>query len=82
MSCLNKDADAEDESFKFTASLCQDYTSWHSQPVPLNSSPASTSGFTPDLPVTKKKRPKTNIVYSNQRTQQLAPMLSPRLSMQ
>ncbi|KAJ8588597.1 transcription initiation factor IIE, beta subunit [Rhizopogon salebrosus TDB-379] len=61
MASLNKDADA----FKRVLHR-QDYTSWHSQPVPLNSSPASTSASTPapDLPATKKKRPKTNIVYS------------------
>ncbi|KAG1731432.1 hypothetical protein EDB19DRAFT_1722381 [Suillus lakei] len=68
---LGKDADA----FKRVLHR-QDYTSWHSQPVPLNSSPstpapapaptiaaASTSEST-STPSTKKKRPKTNIVYS------------------
>ncbi|KAG0699215.1 hypothetical protein DFH29DRAFT_1015604 [Suillus ampliporus] len=63
---LGKDADA----FKRILHR-QDYTSWHSQPVPLNSSTpvpapvtaaASTSDATPST--TKKKRPKTNIVYS------------------
>ncbi|KAG0707182.1 hypothetical protein DFH29DRAFT_1066413 [Suillus ampliporus] len=65
---LGKDADA----FKRVLHR-QDYTSWHSQPVPLNTSTpapapapvtaaASTSDATPST--TKKKRPKTNIVYS------------------
>ncbi|KAG2146871.1 uncharacterized protein EDB93DRAFT_1250667 [Suillus bovinus] len=65
---LGKDAD----SFKRVLHR-QDYTSWHSQPAPLNSSPsASISTPTPapitaestSMPSTKKKRPKTNIVYS------------------
>ncbi|KAG1800990.1 uncharacterized protein HD556DRAFT_1341214 [Suillus plorans] len=67
---LTKDAD----SFK-RALHRQDYTSWHSQPAPLNSSSsASASVSTPapapitaestSTPSTKKKRPKTNIVYS------------------
>lgn len=67
---LTKDAD----SFK-RALHRQDYTSWHSQPAPLNSSssasasvstpaPAPTTAESTSTPSTKKKRPKTNIVYS------------------
>ncbi|KAH7907383.1 hypothetical protein BJ138DRAFT_1160306 [Hygrophoropsis aurantiaca] len=53
MSSLGKDADA----FK-RALHRQDYTSWHSQPAPLETSPTNPE------PSTKRKRPKTNIVYS------------------
>ncbi|KAG1777857.1 hypothetical protein EV702DRAFT_198477 [Suillus placidus] len=70
---LGKDADA----FKRILHR-QDYTSWHSQPTPLNSSssagasvstpaPAPTPASTSEpasTPSGKKKRPKTNIVYS------------------
>ncbi|EGN94887.1 hypothetical protein SERLA73DRAFT_187980 [Serpula lacrymans var. lacrymans S7.3] len=52
---LNKDADA----FKRILHR-QDYTSWHSQPAPLDTSAPADQKQTP----TKKKRPKTNIVYS------------------
>ncbi|KAG2032853.1 hypothetical protein BDR03DRAFT_903275 [Suillus americanus] len=68
---LSKDADA----FKRVLHR-QDYSSWHSQPAPLNSSstasvstpaPAPTTASTSEstsTPSAKKKRPKTNIVYS------------------
>ncbi|PBK92778.1 hypothetical protein ARMGADRAFT_1030983 [Armillaria gallica] len=52
MSKLAKDAAA----FKSTLKR-QDYTSWHSQPPPLDAQP-------PAQPSPKKKRPKSNIVYS------------------
>lgn len=69
---LGKDADA----FKRVLHR-QDYSSWHSQPTPLNSSSSAAAAATPVLapitastsestptPSAKKKRPKTNIVYS------------------
>ncbi|KAF8816909.1 transcription initiation factor IIE, beta subunit [Phlegmacium glaucopus] len=69
MSGLAKDAAA----FKSTLHR-QDYTSWHSQPKPLNAESSSTSspGAGPAVAVDasssssnkKGKRPKTNIVYS------------------
>ncbi|SJL08200.1 uncharacterized protein ARMOST_11563 [Armillaria ostoyae] len=52
MSKLAKDTAA----FKSTLKR-QDYTSWHSQPPPLDAQP-------PAQPSPKKKRPKSNIVYS------------------
>ncbi|KAG6861816.1 hypothetical protein C0995_011698 [Termitomyces sp. Mi166 len=44
----------------------QDYTSWHSQPPALSevSTPASPEAESSSQPTPKKKRPKTNIVYS------------------
>ncbi|KAG2364011.1 hypothetical protein BDR07DRAFT_1375395 [Suillus spraguei] len=70
---LGKDADA----FKRVLHR-QDYSSWHSQPAPLNSSssaagasvstpvpaPTTASSESMSTPSSKKKRPKTNIVYS------------------
>ncbi|KIJ60413.1 hypothetical protein HYDPIDRAFT_183457 [Hydnomerulius pinastri MD-312] len=56
MSSLSKDADA----FKRILHR-QDYTSWHSQPAPLDTSASNAEQAGPS---SKKKRPKTNIVYS------------------
>lgn len=62
MSKLEQDA----ASFRATLKR-QDYTSWHSQPrgtpVPATSA-ASANGDADQSPSAKKKRPKTNIVYS------------------